>query len=52
LLILSRSGGGTPEGSREFWFWPPVAPQAKRIRVIVSTLWEAAWAEVPIPGRF
>jgi hypothetical protein len=29
----------------------PVAPQAKRIRVIVSTLWEAAWAEVTIPGR-
>ena len=45
------SGGGAPEGSREFWFWPPVAPQAKRIRVIVSTLREAAWAEVPIPGR-
>jgi hypothetical protein len=45
------SGGGSPEGSREFWFWPPVAPEAKRIRVIVSTLWEAAWAEVAIPGR-
>ena len=45
------SGGGAPEGSWEFWFWPPVAPAAKRIRVIVSTLWEAAWAEVDIPGR-
>jgi hypothetical protein len=45
------SGGGTPEGSYEFWFWPPVAPEAKRIRVIVSTLTEAAWAEVEIPGR-
>jgi hypothetical protein len=44
-------GGGSPEGSREFWFWPPVVSEAKRIRVIVSTLWEAAWAEVPIPGR-
>lgn len=44
-------GGGTPEGSYEFWFWPPVAPEAKRIRVIVSTLWEAAWAEVDIAGR-
>ena len=45
------SGGGSPEGSFEFWFWPPVAPVARRIRVIVSTLWEAAWAEIDIPGR-
>jgi hypothetical protein len=45
------SGGGSPEGSWEFSFWPPVAPAAKRIRVIVSTLWEAAWAEIDIPGR-
>jgi hypothetical protein len=45
------SGGGAPEGSCEFWFWPPVAPEARRIRVIVSTLREAAWAEVDIPGR-
>jgi hypothetical protein len=44
-------GGGDPEGSYEFWFWPPVAPVARRIRVIVSTLWEAAWAEIDIPGR-
>jgi hypothetical protein len=45
------SGGGAPESSFEFWFWPPVAPEARRIRVIVSTLREAAWAEVDIPGR-
>jgi hypothetical protein len=45
------SGGGAPESSYEFWFWPPVAPEAKRIRVTVSTLTEAAWAEVDIPGR-
>jgi hypothetical protein len=45
------SGGGSPEGSYNFWFWPPVAPAARRIRVIVSTLWEAAWAEIDIPGR-
>jgi hypothetical protein len=43
--------GRSPEGSGEFWLWPPVAPAAKRIRVIVSTLWEAAWAEIDIPGR-
>ena len=48
---IRGSGGGSPEGSWEFWFWPPVAPAARRIKVIVSTLWEAAWAEVDIPGR-
>jgi hypothetical protein len=48
---MPGSGGGSPEGSREFWFWPPVPPGAKRIRVTVSTLWEAAWAELDIPGR-
>jgi hypothetical protein len=45
------SGGGGPESSFEFWFWPPVVPEARWIRVIVSTLWEAAWADVDIPGR-
>ena len=45
------SGGGSPEGSWQFWFWPPVVPAARRIRVIVSTLREAAWAETGIPGR-
>ena len=48
---IPGSGGGFPEGSWEYWFWPPVAPAARRIRVIVSTLWEAAWVELPIPGR-
>jgi hypothetical protein len=48
---VQGSGGGAPESSYEFWFWPPVAPEAKRIRVIVSTLREAAWAELDIPGR-
>jgi hypothetical protein len=45
------SGGGSPEGSSEFWFWPPVAAATRRIKVIVSTMWEAAWAEIDIPGR-
>jgi len=44
-------GGGSPEASFGFWFWPPVPLAARRIRVIVSTLWEAAWAEIVIPGR-
>jgi hypothetical protein len=48
---MAGSGGGSPEGSREFWFWPPVPPAARRIRVTVSTLWEAAWVELDIPGR-
>jgi hypothetical protein len=48
---VRSSGGGAPEGSYEVWFWPPVAAEARRIRVIVSTLQEAAWAEVDIPGR-
>jgi hypothetical protein len=39
------------EGSGAFWFWPPVGPQAEQLRVTVSTLWEAAWALVDIPGR-
>jgi hypothetical protein len=48
---IPGSGGGSPEGSWRFWFWPPVAPEVRRIKVIVSTLWEAAWAEIDIPGR-
>jgi nucleoside-diphosphate-sugar epimerase len=45
------SGCGSPEASFRFWFWPPVPMAARRIRVIVSTLREAAWAEIDIPGR-
>jgi hypothetical protein len=26
-------------------------PAARRIKVIVSTLWEAAWTEIDIPGQ-
>jgi hypothetical protein len=48
---VSGSGGGSPEGSWQFWFWPPVPRAARRMRVIVSTLREAAWAEIDIPGR-
>jgi hypothetical protein len=39
------------EGSGSFWFWPAVGPQAKQLQVTVSTLWEAAWALIDIPGR-
>jgi hypothetical protein len=47
------NGSGSPahEGSGLFWFWPPVGPQAKQLKVTVSTLWEATWALIDIPGR-
>jgi hypothetical protein len=46
-------GSGSPahESSFAFWFWPPVDARARQLRVTVSTLWEAAWALVDIPGR-
>ena len=37
------------EGSGTFWFWPPVPPARTSIRVTVSTLWEAAWADIDLP---
>jgi hypothetical protein len=40
---------GDHEGSGSFWFWPPVPSVRKSIRVTVSTLWEAAWAEIELP---
>jgi hypothetical protein len=49
-----RQGGSelpTHEGRNSFLFLPPLPPQAKQLRVIVSTLWEAAWALIDIPGR-
>jgi hypothetical protein len=41
----------TYEGSGAFSFWPPVGLQARQLRVTVSTLREAAWALIDIPGR-
>ena len=41
----------TLEGGGTFWLWPPVDPRARQLRVTVSTLWEAAWALLDIPGR-
>lgn len=47
------SGSWSPasEGRGTFWFWPPVGPRARQLRLTVSTLWEAAWALIDIPGR-
>jgi hypothetical protein len=47
----SRSYSLAHDGTGSYWFWPPVPTQAKQLRVIVSTLWEAAWALIDIPGR-
>jgi hypothetical protein len=47
------NGSWSPEyeGNIAVWFSPPVGPRAKQLRVTVSTLWEAAWALIDIPGR-
>ena len=37
------------EGSGSFWLWPPVDAVRASMRVTVSTLWEAAWAEIELP---
>jgi hypothetical protein len=39
------------QGSGGFWFWPPVDPGRTSMRVTVSTLWEAAWADIALPGH-
>jgi hypothetical protein len=50
---VRQSGSEFPtrEGRNSFLFWPPVPPQARQLRVIVSTLWEATWALIDIPPR-
>jgi hypothetical protein len=44
-----RQGFPGHEGSGNFWFWPPVPSARKTLRVTVSTLWEAAWADIELP---
>ena len=46
----SSSHSPALDGTGSFWFWPPVPTEAKQLRVIVGTLWEAAWALIDIPG--
>jgi hypothetical protein len=31
--------------------WPAVPRRAGRLRVVISTLWEARWADVELPSR-
>jgi hypothetical protein len=47
----SWRGYGAGEGHGEFTFWPAVPRRAGRLRVIISTLWEARWADIDLPGR-
>ncbi|MBV9383175.1 MAG: hypothetical protein JOY82_05205 [Streptosporangiaceae bacterium] len=49
--VVGWSGACTGEGTGSCWFSSPVPPKAKQLRVTVSTLWEAAWALIDIPGR-
>jgi hypothetical protein len=42
-------GGG--EGHGEFTLWPAVPRRVTRLRVIISTLWEAQWADIDLPSR-
>jgi hypothetical protein len=42
-------GGG--EGRGDFTLWPGVERRAGRLRVVISTLWEARWAEIMLPSR-
>jgi hypothetical protein len=44
-------GYGAGEGHGEFTLWPAVPRRAGRLRVVISTLWEARWADVELPSR-
>ena len=43
-------GGGPPGGRGSFWLWPPAPEGTTRLTITVSTLWEAATAEVTLPA--
>jgi hypothetical protein len=43
------SGYPGNEGTGSFFFWPPVPTARTSLRVTVSTLWEAAWADIELP---
>lgn len=46
-----RYGGEGRGDQLDLLVWPPVASDVRRLRIRVSTLWEAAWAEIELPGR-
>ena len=47
----SWRGYGAGEGHGEFTLWPAVPRRASRLRVVISTLWEARWADIELPSR-
>jgi hypothetical protein len=42
---------GAGEGRANFTLWPGVPRRARRLHVVISTLWEAHWAEITLPSR-
>ncbi len=42
---------GAAEGHGNFTLWPGVPHRARRLRVVISTLWEGRWAEITLPSR-
>jgi hypothetical protein len=42
---------GAGEGRANFTLWPGVPRRARRLHVVISTLWEARWAEIALPSR-
>ena len=46
----SWRGYGEGEGHGDFTLWPAVPARVTRLHVVVSTLWEAAWADIDVPG--
>jgi hypothetical protein len=42
---------GAGEARGDFTLWPGVPRRAGRLRVVISTLWEARWAEITLPSR-
>jgi hypothetical protein len=44
-------GYGDGEAHAEFTLWPAVPRRVGRLRVVISTLWEASWADIDLPHR-
>jgi hypothetical protein len=42
---------GAGEAHGEFTLWPAVPRGTGRLRVVISTLWEARWADIELPSR-
>jgi hypothetical protein len=42
---------GAGEGHADFTLWPGVPRRARLLTVVISTLWEASWAEIVLPSR-